>query len=59
MPIVTIVIIVNLRQDKAKQVKIRQGKRSEVRTRQDEIYIDPLHIMTMTTITTTMTIIIQ
>ena len=38
----------NTRLDKA-----RQGKR-----RQDEIYIDSLHIMTMTT-TTTMTIIIQ
>ena len=54
MPIITIVILVNSHQNKAKQVK----------TRHDEIYIDPLHIkiMTMTTTMTiimTMTIIIQ
>ena len=60
MPTETIVILVHSRQDKASQ-----GKR-----RQDEIYIDSLHIMTITMTTTmsmtttmimsmTMTIIIQ
>ena len=54
MPIITIVILVNSRQDKRRQVKARL----------EQIYIDPLHIMTMkktmtTTMTTTMTIIIQ
>ena len=54
MPIITVVILVHSRQDKA-----RQGK-----TRHDAIYIDSLHIMKMTatittTMTMTMTIIIQ
>ena len=56
MPIITIVILVHSRQDKTRQVKARQ----------DEIYIDSLHIMTMSmtmtismTMTMTMTIIIQ
>ena len=45
MPIITIVILVNSRQDK---------------TRQEEIYIDSLHIMTITmTATMIITIIIQ
>ena len=61
MPIITIVILVHSRQDKT-----RQGK--EDNRRQDEVYIDSLHIMKMTvtmtmimtmTIRTTMTIIIQ
>ena len=54
MPIITIVILVNSRQDKTSQVETRQDMR-----RQDEIYIDSLHIMTMTMTTTmsmTMTI---
>ena len=50
MPIITIVILVNSRQDKTRQDKARH----------DEIYIDPLHIMIMkATKTMTMTIIIQ
>ena len=45
-------------------LKRRQGKTRQDNRRQDEIYIDSLHIMTMTititiTITATMTIIIQ
>ena len=58
MPIIAIVILVYSRQD---ETKTKQGK-----ARQDEIYIDSLHIMTMTKTTTatmimimTMTIIIQ
>ena len=53
MPIITIVILVNSHQGKTRQVKSKQGE-----ARQDEIYIDPLHIITMI-MTTTMTIIIQ
>ena len=52
MPIIAVVILVHSHKGKARQYNRRQ----------DEIYIDPLHIMTMTTtITTTMTmtIIIQ
>ena len=54
MPMITIVILGKTRQDKTSQGK----------TRRDEMYIDSLHIMTMTTtmtmtMTTTMTIIIQ
>ena len=52
MPIITIVILVHSRQDKT-----REGK-----ARQDEIYIDSLHIMKMSmtiTMSMTMTIIIQ
>ena len=58
MPMITIVILVNSTQDKARQEKVRH----------DEICLDSLHIMTMTmtatmtmstTMTTTMTIIIQ
>ena len=59
MPIITIVILVNSTQDKTRQDKTRQDK-----TRQYDVYIDPLHIMIMratktTTMTITMTIIIQ
>ena len=50
MPIITIVILVNSRQDKTREDKARL----------EEIYIDPLHIMTMTTtMTMTMTVNIQ
>ena len=45
---ITIVILVNS----------RQGKTSQGKTRREEIFIDSLHIMTMTA-TMTMTIIIQ
>ena len=52
MPIITIVILVNSTQDKTREDKARL----------EEIYIDPLHIMTMKktmTTTMTMTVIIQ
>ena len=58
MPIIAVVVIlVNSRQNKT-----RQDKASQVKRRQDDVYIDSLHIMKMTmttTMTISMTIIIQ
>ena len=39
MPIITIVILVHSREEKAKQDKTRQGKKIQEKTREYEIYI--------------------